>query len=658
MFFFLPIGVEGFKVRVPLLSMCIALLCVLSFLATWVANDDREGDGVFRVAVVMLEKHPYLQVPEWFAQQYLTKKDLQGLESVRQTWLASHALPANDVLEAEQAELNRHFAAAIAKMNSNPMRRWAFVPNRGLIQPGLITHMFLHFGWLHLLGNLLFFALCAPMLEDAWGRALFGIFYFLGGLAAVLAHFLLDRHSPGSMAGASGAIAACMGAFAVRFANRRVLIAYFMFFLFRIYRGVWRWSAWVCGLLWFGNQVFDFAIGGSTGVAVMAHIGGFAFGAVVSLGMKAIGLEKDLIGTSELDESPLQQSFSRQAMLGHAALKQGDLEGARKRFAEVAASDDDAALGLVRLDFDEGRREAAVRGFDALVLRLLRAKNEPRASAVLSELWPRIEVAELQPTTAALLGKLVDVDGSLHMAAPLFERAGLAPGFVGVKSLLRALEIQLGHRDGTQATRVLAQLDAKGELGPFAQQAETLRSQVRRVVTLQDAPISEENKMPDLGARTESQHERGFVFGSVAPPKLLPEVTGCVVTALNDDGVIIQVSKTDFETIAWVTIVAVAAGVVPRPTGGGAALVVDLVTSRGTTQAGPKCFRFDSDTTAMSALFPAATAQACYRAFFTRVFERTEAVVALPDVGALTGGTFSRYASLEARDQALFATAF
>jgi len=669
MFFFLPFGVEGFRVRIPLVSVCIALMCVLAFLFTWVANDDREeglNQGELAAAVRMLEAHPYLRVPEWFAKQYLKLRDRQGLEAVRQEWLNSHELPAEVVIADEQAQLDRHFEAAIASLDANPMRRWAFVPNRGLLQAGLITHMFLHWGWLHLLGNLLFFALCAPMLEDAWGRSLFGVVYFLGGLAAVFAQFLLDRHTPGAMVGASGAIAACMGAFAVRFATRRVLIGYFIFVGFRFFRGVWRWSAWVCGVLWFGNQILELAIGGSTGVALMAHIGGFAFGAFASLGMKAIGLEKDLIGSSELDESPLEQSFTRQTMLAHAALRQGDVETARQRFGEVAATDDDAAVGLLRLDFEQGRREAALRGFDTLMLRLLRAKAEGRASMLLRELWPRLEPADVRPPTAAALARLVDGDGGQHLAMLLYERGGDAPGFVGVKALVRALELALGERDGGRATTLLARLKARSELGPFAEQVDVLAHQVRRLATLQDAPVSAENPMPE--PQTEqvliapviapAQHEHGFVFEKLATAPS-PEVTRCVITALNDDGVIAQLSEGGgFETISWPIIVAIGAGVVPRSPSGGGVLMVDLVVSRASARTGPKCYRFDSDSTAMSALFPATTAQECYRAFFTRVLERTQAVVALPEIGALTGRAFSRYSSIEARDQALYAGGF
>lgn len=651
MFFFLPIGVEGFKVRLPLLSLGIALACLFAFFATWVANPNHEGGpdrGELGLAVRTLERHPYLQVPEWYAKQYLSPVQRRGIEAMREEWLKTHAPPDAEVVEAEQLEVNRHFEAAVARLNQDPMRKWSFVPGRGLLQPGLITHLFLHFGWMHLFGNLLFFALCAPMLEDAWGRSLFGVFYVLGGLAAVLAHFLLDRHSMAAMAGASGAIAACMGAFAVRFARRRVLIAYFIFAGFRFFRGIWRWSAWVCGLLWFGDQVFEFVSGGSTGVAVMAHIGGFAFGAVVSFGMKAIGLEKDLIGTSEIDESPLQQSYSREAMLGLAALRQGDPQTARKHFTEVAAKDDDAALGLMRLDFEEGRRKEAMQGLETLTQRLLRTKNEVRAIEVMTEVWPRVDPNEFRPTTAAMLARVLDAEHTLHMALPLFERGGAAPGFFGIKSLLRAIELHLGRREGARADPLVRHLEAKSDHGPFAAQISGLRDEVNRLLTMHDAPVSGEHATaPSFAAPV-----------AAAPPPVQhgPDVTECSLTALNDDGLVVDVGQARSETIAWSALVAVAFGVVPRSAQSGRSggvLLVDLVVAWASESRGPVCFRFDSDSTALNTLFPAASAPESYRAFFLMVLQRAD-VVALPDVNSLSKGMYARYPSIEQRDLALF----
>ena len=247
MFLLIPVGVEGHEVRPPVVCLGIVAICVLMFFGTWVLPENNDGinRGAVRELVKEWEAHPYLELPNVFAGE-------PGIASYRETWLQTHAPPSADEVRVEQDSFTQRFAAALVA-NTSAMRRFSLVPERGFFQLGLLTHMFIHFGWMHLLGNLLFFYMCGPLLEDTWGRKLFVVFYLVGGIVAATAHFLIDRHSGNSMGGASGAIAACMGAFAVRFATRRVSMAYVLFAGFRLLRGVMRWPAWVCGFLWFGS---------------------------------------------------------------------------------------------------------------------------------------------------------------------------------------------------------------------------------------------------------------------------------------------------------------------------------------------------------------------------------------------------------------------
>ena len=153
--------------------------------------------------------------------------------------------------------------------------------------------MFLHFGWMHLLGNLLFFYICGPLLEDRWGRLLFLAFYLGCGLLAAMAQYAAEPHFHGMVAGASGAIAGCMGAFSFRHARRRVRMGY-LFWLIRIFRGTFAISAWLWGIAWFVLQLADYALGGSRGggVAVAAHLGGFIAGGVFAFWARVKGAER------------------------------------------------------------------------------------------------------------------------------------------------------------------------------------------------------------------------------------------------------------------------------------------------------------------------------------------------------------------------------
>lgn len=147
-----------------------------------------------------------------------------------------------------------------------------------------VTSMFLHGGWGHLLGNLLFFWVFGNNIEDSMGRGRFIVFYLLCGLIAAGSHVLLDPMSPVPTVGASGAISGVLGAYLVLYPRVRVR----MLFWFLLFIRVFRVPAWVVLLWWFFWQV----ISGlpqlmtvnrevSGGVAVWAHIGGFVAGVVL-----------------------------------------------------------------------------------------------------------------------------------------------------------------------------------------------------------------------------------------------------------------------------------------------------------------------------------------------------------------------------------------
>jgi membrane associated rhomboid family serine protease len=150
-----------------------------------------------------------------------------------------------------------------------------------------ITSMFLHGGWDHILGNMLFLAIFGKNVEDAFGRIGYLIFYFAGGFAAMLlqsATTLLfgtaaDARVPSL--GASGAIAAVLGAYFVLYSGSRVLTYIFPVFLVRI-------PAWIFLGLWFLYQLIEanFGLfstkGNGGGTAFFAHVGGFVFGLVVA----------------------------------------------------------------------------------------------------------------------------------------------------------------------------------------------------------------------------------------------------------------------------------------------------------------------------------------------------------------------------------------
>lgn len=165
--------------------------------------------------------------------------------------------------------------------------RWSLVPAdivAGRHLETILSSMFLHEGWEHILGNMLFLWAFGPEIEDAMGGGRYLLFYLLGGLAATFAQIVVDPTSTIPSLGASGAIAAVMGAFLVTYPRDRIRTVLF----FGWFARVTFVPAIVLVGLWFVSQLFsevgsvmtaDTAAGG---VAYIAHIGGFVFGALAA----------------------------------------------------------------------------------------------------------------------------------------------------------------------------------------------------------------------------------------------------------------------------------------------------------------------------------------------------------------------------------------
>jgi membrane associated rhomboid family serine protease len=163
--------------------------------------------------------------------------------------------------------------------------RWSLVPAD--IMAGhnwitILTAMFMHAGWAHILGNMLFFWVFGPQIEDVMGPLRFLAFYLLGGLVATAAQILIDPTSTVPNLGASGAIAGVMGAFLITYPRDRIRTILFLF----IFVQVTLIPAILLVGFWFLVQLFS-EVGALAqvqggGVAYMAHIGGFAFGALTA----------------------------------------------------------------------------------------------------------------------------------------------------------------------------------------------------------------------------------------------------------------------------------------------------------------------------------------------------------------------------------------
>jgi len=295
--------------RWPVVTLAlIAINTIVFLLTTWsMSNEGRQLGEIKGDILILAALHPELKMPP----------DSQGLvdgfsHSHPKEWnlvqnpnrAAINAFDAKikkmddpEELQQEMDSLNQQYAQLSAVSITE---QYAFTPAR----PHVISYLtanFLHGGWMHLIGNMWFLWLAGFVLEDVWGRWMYSAFYLMSGVAALQFHAWLNPGSITPTLGASGAVAALMGAFLVRFPKMKIEMAWIWWIsIFRLMRTgnpfrMLRFKAAAYWLLplWLGIEVLSGSLFGSTtGVAHWAHVGGFLFGAVAGLAIQHSGIEQ------------------------------------------------------------------------------------------------------------------------------------------------------------------------------------------------------------------------------------------------------------------------------------------------------------------------------------------------------------------------------
>ena len=285
--------------RWPVVTFALIALNFLVFFAThWKIMDETQDPArtTVRAHLLMLAAmHPELD----------TTNDVQALikevhkRIPEQAWkeLASAKRPYEDEwdeqvrsmdsssqLQTEMDSLGEQYAE---QQKTSILANYAFVPAHATLT-SYITSMFLHTGWLHIIGNMWFLWLAGFILEDRWGRVIYPIFYLLAGIVASIFHTMFYPGSIIPALGASGAVAALMGGFLIRFPKLKIEMLWYML-IFRI-----RFKAYAYWLLpmWLFTEVFYGSLFGQiSAVAHWAHVGGFLFGVLAALIIQKTGLE-------------------------------------------------------------------------------------------------------------------------------------------------------------------------------------------------------------------------------------------------------------------------------------------------------------------------------------------------------------------------------
>jgi membrane associated rhomboid family serine protease len=260
-------------------------------------------------------------------------------------------------LQGDMDELCQEFEAV---EQGSILNKYAYVP----AHPRAISYVtanFLHGGWIHLIGNMWFLWLAGFILEDTWGRVIYPLFYLVAGAAALQFYGWCAHGSYLPLIGASGAVAALMGAFLVRFPKMKIEMLLFLI-VFRIRfkaPAYWLLPLWLAMEFFYGS-----ALGTTSPVAHWAHVGGFLFGMAGAFALQQSGMEQK---ANDAIESKLSWSGAPEVVQASEAMERGKLDEAASILQKHVAANPNSADALNLLQQAHWRRNDMAAYRDATV---------------------------------------------------------------------------------------------------------------------------------------------------------------------------------------------------------------------------------------------------------------------------------------------------
>jgi membrane associated rhomboid family serine protease len=348
--FIIPIG-TGKQITVwPVITICLIAMNLLVFLiSSQVLHRQFEQIEWLRQRMWEIEKQ-YLGDNPYNHYQF---KTLEELEERDQIILNGEIIPSGS---ADFQIWNGLFQEFKYRIDHYIFRQWGFVPAQFNFSK-IFSSIFLHGGWMHLIGNMLFLWLAGAVLEQEIGWRKFLVMYLVFGFAAALFYYSLDPGSQAPCIGASGAIAGLMGAFLIRFYKTKIVFLLFILLFVRVFTRKFRVPAYICIPLWFLNQLFSAKLGPDVGVAFGAHIGGFVAGAFMIIVLQSAewlppanpeGDEEDFMKASL---KKVQNLKNREEFIRHATTN--DLE-TLLAIVRVEPENSAAMMALARIQFESG----------------------------------------------------------------------------------------------------------------------------------------------------------------------------------------------------------------------------------------------------------------------------------------------------------------
>ena len=283
----LPVGIDNTKLyRNPVVTYSIVGICCLVWLFGTLRQDIRTSSETATTLRYYFQ-HPYLEIPVRF-RQFLIRQKLTAALEVHDSFLVDkkeleEKTPEPGQLQLEQEHFEKEVDSLLFRRGRSFSEKWGITPSQFKIGT-IITYMFVHAGFYHLIGNMLFFFFTGPFLEDRWGRPFFCGFFLLSGVLAGLAQVLGSPRSALPVVGASGAIAAVMGAFLVKFTFRKFNFLFLTMLFFRVIHFSFSLPAWLVISLFISMDILlSIVLSDRSFTAHWAHLAGFGSGITTAL---------------------------------------------------------------------------------------------------------------------------------------------------------------------------------------------------------------------------------------------------------------------------------------------------------------------------------------------------------------------------------------
>jgi len=291
--------------RPPWVTLVLVTACVLVFWHHRGTDQevDERTDAAVGAAWAYFVDHPYVKVDEHLAEMFGEDEVAFVSQTFREQVIASGSPGIPDFVRShDQFEFERRVERIYEAMGDHSFYRLGFFPE-AMSAPDatFLTYVLVHEDWLHLLTNLALLLLAGLFLEEVWGRGLYLVFVMTGAVAGAVGYATLEPDAGEALGGASGLAAALAGAFLVRFATVPIR---FQYFYIPPFGGRFTARGWVT-LPIYGSLyvVADYVLTqGAPGIepvsaefSTWAHVGGFAWGLLFALGIKALRIEERFI---------------------------------------------------------------------------------------------------------------------------------------------------------------------------------------------------------------------------------------------------------------------------------------------------------------------------------------------------------------------------